>query len=101
MNGTCIPHLSYVGDSVIGQNVNFGAGAIMTNLRHDDNNVLVNVKGKQVDTGLRKLGGIVGDNVKFGSNVVINPGKKIGAGSRIWPGVVIYKDVEENTEYKG
>jgi bifunctional UDP-N-acetylglucosamine pyrophosphorylase/glucosamine-1-phosphate N-acetyltransferase len=101
MDGTCVPHLSYIGDSVIGRNVNFGAGAIMTNLRHDENNVLVYVKEVQTDSGLRKLGAIVGDNVKFGSNVVVTPGKKIGSGSRIWPGLVVYKDVEENSEYKG
>ncbi|MDP7282270.1 MAG: sugar phosphate nucleotidyltransferase, partial [Candidatus Undinarchaeales archaeon] len=101
MDGTCIPHLSYMGDSVVGRNVNFGAGAIMTNLRHDNKNILVNMKGKQVDSGLRKLGGLVGDDVKFGSNVVVNPGKKIGSKARIWPGVVVNNDVESGEEYKG
>jgi len=101
MSGTYVPHLSYVGDSVIGRNVNFGAGAITANLRHDDRNILVNVKDKPLDSGLRKLGALVGDNVKFGSNVVINPGKKVGAGALVWPGVVINNDIESGTEYKG
>ena len=101
MEGTYVPHLSYVGDSVIGRNVNFGAGAITANLRHDDRTILVNVKGDPLDSGRRKLGALVGDNVKFGSNVVVNPGKKIGAGALVWPGVVINKDIEPGTEYNG
>lgn len=100
MNGSHIPHLSYVGDSIIGENVNFGAGAILTNFRLDGQNVKVQIKDKIVDSGLRKLGAIVGDNVKFGSNVVVNPGKKIGANSFIWPGRVITEDVPDNAEIK-
>ena len=100
MDGTHIPHLSYVGDSIIGENVNFGAGAILTNFRLDGQNVKVMIKDKLVDSGLRKLGAIVGDNVKFGSNVVVNPGKKIGANSFIWPGKVITEDVQDNSEVK-
>ncbi len=99
-NHTYVPHLSYLGDSVVGENVNFGAGAIMTNLRFDNKHVKVNVKGKLIDTGRRKLGAIIGDNVKFGSHVVVNPGRKIGPNSFIHPSVVVYKDVPENTEYK-
>jgi len=101
MDGTAVPHLSYIGDSVIGRNVNFGAGAVMTNLRHDNKNILVKVKGEPFDSGIRKLGALVGDDVKFGSNVVVNPGKKIGARARIWPGVVIHEDVEQDSVYKG
>ena len=100
MDGTHIPHLSYVGDSIIGENVNFGAGAILTNFRLDGQNVKVKIKDSAVDSGLRKLGAIVGDNVKFGSNVVVNPGKKIGANSFIWPGKVITEDVPDNSEIK-
>ncbi|MFH1450594.1 MAG: DapH/DapD/GlmU-related protein, partial [archaeon] len=101
MEETYVPHLSYVGDSVIGRNVNFGAGAITANLRHDNDNVKVTVKGEKVDSGLRKLGALVGDNVKFGSNVVINPGKKIGANARVWPGVVINQDIEKDSDFSG
>lgn len=101
MEGTMVPHLSYVGDSVIGRNVNFGAGAITANLRHDEKNVKAKVKGDVIDSGLRKLGAIVGDDVKFGSNVVINPGKKIGARARVWPSVVVNEDIPADAEYKG
>ncbi|HIJ98568.1 TPA: NTP transferase domain-containing protein [archaeon] len=100
MDGTHVPHLSYVGDSLIGQNVNFGAGAILTNFRLDGQNIKVLIKDKLVDSGLRKLGAIVGDNVKFGSNVVVNPGKRIGANSLIWPGRVITEDVPDSSEIK-
>lgn len=100
MDGSRVPHLSYIGDSIIGQNVNFGAGAILTNFRLDGENVKVLIKDKLVDSGMRKLGAIVGDNVKFGSNVVVNPGKKIGANSFIWPGKVIVDDVPDNAEIK-
>ncbi len=100
MDGAHVPHLSYVGDSIIGQNVNFGAGAILTNFRLDGENVKVMIKDELVDSGMRKLGAMVGDNVKFGSNVVVNPGKKIGANSSIWPGKVITEDVPDNAEIK-
>ncbi|MEE9405849.1 MAG: bifunctional sugar-1-phosphate nucleotidylyltransferase/acetyltransferase, partial [Candidatus Aenigmarchaeota archaeon] len=59
-NGSKVPHLSYVGDSVIGENVNFGAGTKVANLRHDNKNIRSAVKGKLIDTGRRKLGAIVG-----------------------------------------
>lgn len=97
---TNVPHLSYLGDSIIGYNCNFGAGAILTNFRLDGQNVKYFVKDEEVDTGLRKFGAVIGDNVKIGSNVVVNPGKKIGSSSKIWPVKVVYKDVEQNTEVK-
>lgn len=100
MNNTNVPHLTYIGDSIIGENINFGAGAVLTNFRLDGKNIKVNIKDKPVDTGLRKFGSIIGDNTKIGSNVVVNPGKKIGANSKIWPGKVIYEDVPDNSEIK-
>jgi len=96
-----VPHLNYVGDSIIGKSVNLGAGTILANLRHDNENVLVKVKGETVDSKRRKLGAIIGDGVKFGSNVTVNPGKKIGAGASVWPGVVVTRDVKEGETYKG
>ncbi|MCW8173318.1 hypothetical protein D8S78_20790 [Natrialba swarupiae] len=61
-------HLSYVGDSVLGRNVNFGAGTVVANLRHDDDDVAVTVKGDRVSTGRRKFGVVVGDDVSTGIN---------------------------------
>jgi len=80
MDRTNICHLSYVGDSVIGEGVNLGAGFISANLRHDEKNVLSLVKGKLYDTKLKKLGVVIADGVKTGVNTVTYPGRKI------WPG---------------
>ena len=93
---TQIGHLSYVGDSIIGENCNLGAGTITANLRFDDDTVKVMVKSELVDSGLRKLGTIMGDNVKTGVGVSIMPGVKIGANARIGPDITVYRDVEEN-----
>ncbi|OYT59711.1 MAG: nucleotidyl transferase [Desulfurococcales archaeon ex4484_217_1] len=93
MNHTHIPHLSYVGDSVIGEHVNFGAGTITANLRLDDKTVKVTLKGRRIDSGRRKLGAFVGDYVKTGINVSLMPGVKIGPYTWIAPGLVIYEDI--------
>ncbi len=88
MNGTKIPHFNYVGDSVIGENCNFGAGTKVANLRLDEKNIWINLKGKYVDTGRRKLGVIMGDEVHTGINASILPGTLIGKGAKIGPGSV-------------
>jgi len=85
MRGTRIPHLNYIGDSVIGEDCNFGAGTNVANLRLDKGNVKVN----GVDTGRRKLGAIIGDNVETGINASINVGTLIGSGCHIGPGAVV------------
>jgi len=76
-SGTKINHLSYVGDSIIGENCNLGAGTITANLRHDDSVVKVKVKDKLVDTGKNKLGAIIADNIKTGIGTLIYPGRKV------------------------
>jgi bifunctional UDP-N-acetylglucosamine pyrophosphorylase/glucosamine-1-phosphate N-acetyltransferase len=86
MEGTKIPHLSYIGDSVIGRNCNLGAGTNVANLRFDDGNVKVMVNGKKTDSGRRKLGCFMGDDVKTGINVSILPGAVIKPGSHLEPG---------------
>jgi bifunctional UDP-N-acetylglucosamine pyrophosphorylase/glucosamine-1-phosphate N-acetyltransferase len=96
MDNTKVPHLSYIGDSVIGENVNLGAGTITANLRHDDKAVKSLVKGEMVDTGRRKLGAIIGDNAKTGINSALMPGVKIGFSSAVGPSATIFKDVADN-----
>jgi UDP-N-acetylglucosamine diphosphorylase/glucosamine-1-phosphate N-acetyltransferase len=86
MTGSKIPHLSYVGDSVIGENCNLGAGTKIANLRLDKKNVVVNGK----DTGRRKLGAIIGDNVQTGINCSINLGTLIGNNTLIGPGALAH-----------
>ncbi|MFW9913185.1 MAG: glucose-1-phosphate thymidylyltransferase, partial [Candidatus Thorarchaeota archaeon] len=93
MEGSSIGHLSYVGDSVIGRKVNFGAGTITANLRHDDQPVKVTVKGKRVDSGRRKMGAIVGDGVKTGIGTLLAPGVVIHQGAKTGIGVIVERDV--------
>jgi len=88
MNRTNVPHLSYVGDSVIGERCNFGAGTKVANLRLDEKEVQVVVDGKKTGSGRRKLGVIMGDDVKTGINATIDVGTIIGEGTMIGMGAV-------------
>lgn len=88
-----VPHLSYIGDSVIGENVNLGAGTITANLKHDSGGVKSVVNDKLIDTGRKKLGTVVGDGAKTGINTQIYPGRKIWPGKTTLPGEIIKKDV--------
>jgi len=97
MDHTNIGHLSYVGDSVIGNNCNLGAGTTIANLRLDEKPIKMEVGGKVVSSGRRKLGTIIADNVKTGINCTINVGVKIGPNSAVGPGAVIYEDVPPDT----
>ncbi|PTD94169.1 hypothetical protein C9439_03740 [archaeon SCG-AAA382B04] len=80
---TNISHLSYLGDSVVGEKCNLGAGTKVANLRHDEETIKMNIKGKQVDTERRKLGVVLGDEVKTGINTSINCGVKIRSGEEV------------------
>jgi UDP-N-acetylglucosamine diphosphorylase/glucosamine-1-phosphate N-acetyltransferase len=96
MEGSSIGHLSYVGDSIIGQNVNFGAGTITANLRHDNKAVNVTVKDHRVSSGRRKLGAIIGDNVKTGIGTLLSTGVVLHQGAKTGPGVIVTKDIGPN-----
>jgi len=89
-------HRNYVGDSVFGINVMMGAGAVTANFRFDAKTVRSRVKKKKVDSGLDKLGAIVGKESKLGVNSILFPGVKIGRGSFIAPGEIIREDVDDN-----
>ncbi|PWB53330.1 MAG: glucose-1-phosphate thymidylyltransferase [Candidatus Methanoperedenaceae archaeon] len=89
MKGTHIGHLSYVGDSIIGERCNFGAGTKVANLRHDGRTICVKLKGKIMDSGRRKLGTIMGDDVHTGINSMINVGAVIESKMMIAPGELI------------
>ncbi len=80
-----VPHYSYVGDSVIGENCNLGAGTKIANLRHDEKNVFVEVNGKKIDSKRRKLGALIGNHTKIGINASINCGVIISPNSKILP----------------
>ena len=84
MSGSKIPHLTYVGDSIVGENCNFGAGTQVANLRFDKSQIIINGR----DTGRKKLGVITGDRVSTGVNSSINPGTLIGSGAFIGPSAI-------------
>jgi bifunctional UDP-N-acetylglucosamine pyrophosphorylase/glucosamine-1-phosphate N-acetyltransferase len=92
-----IGHLSYVGDSVIGEDCNLGAGTITANYRLDAGTIKMLVKDKLVDSGRTKLGAVLGDNVKAGINSLFMPGIKVGVNCWIGPNVIVYRDVPANT----
>lgn len=74
-NNVKIPHLSYVGDSVLGDDINLGGGTLIANLRHDNKNIDMRVQGERIPTGRRKLGAVIGDGVKTGAATIIYPGR--------------------------
>jgi len=90
--GSHVPHLSYVGDSVLGRDVNFGASTTVANLRHDDANVRMRVKGESTDTGRRKFGVVCGDRVNTGINSSLNAGVVLSTGATTMPGETVTRD---------
>jgi len=92
----CWFHSSYVGDSILGDGCSFGAGTVLANFRFDEQNIMVRVGDDLVDTGLDKLGAMVGENAKTGINTSVLPGIRIGANCFIGPHVCLTRDVEAN-----
>ena len=85
MDGAQVPHYNYVGDSVLGERAHLGAGAICSNLRSDKREVTVRCGGERIETGLRKLGAIIGDNAEIGCGTVLCPGTIIGKNTALYP----------------
>lgn len=83
-DGVQVPHYNYVGDSVLGYKAHMGAGAITSNVKSDKTLVTVNGEEK-INTGLKKLGAMLGDFVEVGCNSVLNPGTVIGKRSIVYP----------------
>ena len=82
-------HFAYVGDSILGRDVNMGAGTKLANLRFGPGSVAVMVDGRRIDTGRRKIGAILGDEVQTGCNSVTNPGSIVGRSSLIAPNTAV------------
>ncbi len=96
MDKNHIGHLSYVGDSVIGEDCNLGAGTTVANFRLDGKTVKMMIKDEVVDSERRKLGVVIGDGVKTGINTLFMPGVKVGHNCWIGPNLVINRDVSSN-----
>jgi len=92
MRGSHVPHLSYVGDSVLGERVNFGAGTQVANLRHDGEPVETTVKGERVSTDRRKFGVVAGPDANTGVNTSLNAGVVLSAGATTTPGESVLRD---------
>ena len=90
--GAKAPHFNYIGDSILGPDVNLGAGSKLSNLRNDGRNILIRdgETGELLDdSGMRKLGAILGEGVQLGCNVVTNPGTIMQKNSSAWPNVTV------------
>ncbi len=86
------PHFNYVGDSILGMEVNLGAGCKLSNLRNDGRHIIVKdgkTGAKIEDSGLRKFGAILGERTQIGCNVVTNPGVILGPKCNVWPNVTV------------
>ncbi len=99
-----VPHYNYVGDSILGYKSHMGAGSITSNVKADKKNVVIHCGEENMETGLRKIGAMLGDWADIGCNSVLNPGTIVGRNSQIYPvscvrGVVpadsIYKDKDD------
>ena len=101
LSGSSIGHLSYCGDSIVCENVNFGAGTIAANFRHDGGNHRSMVQGTLVDTGRRKFGTVAGDGVHTGIHTSIYPGRKLWPHTSTRPGEIVRYDLQAdaNTKY--
>lgn len=99
-NKVQVPHYNYIGDSVLGYKAHFGAGSITSNIKSDQTNVTIAYEGTKVETGLRKIGAIVGDHVEIGCNSVLNPGTVIGRESNVYPLSMVRGFVPEKSIYK-
>ena len=80
-----VPHYNYVGDSILGYKSHMGAGSITSNVKSDKTLVEVKVHGTPIQTGLKKVGAILGDQVEVGCGSILNPGSVIGANTNIYP----------------
>ena len=99
-DGVQVPHYNYVGDSILGHKSHLGAGAITSNVKSDKSNVVI--KGeKPLNTGLKKVGAMVGDFVEVGCNSVLNPGTVIGKNTQVYPLSRVRGVIPADSIYKG
>lgn len=99
-NNVQVPHYNYVGDSVLGYKSHMGAGAVTSNVKSDKTLVVVKNKDEHIETGLKKFGAMLGDNVEVGCNSVLNPGTVIGRFSNVYPRSSVRGFVPSNHIYK-
>lgn len=99
-NKVQVPHYNYVGDSILGYRAHMGAGSITSNVKSDKTLVEITINGKRMETKLKKMGAMLGDNVEVGCNSVLNPGTVIGREANIYPLSMVRGYVKEKSIYK-
>ncbi|QUO33040.1 UDP-N-acetylglucosamine pyrophosphorylase [Faecalicatena sp. Marseille-Q4148] len=99
-NKVQVPHYNYVGDSVLGYKAHMGAGSITSNVKSDKTLVTVKTPDGPIETGLKKFGAMLGDNVEVGCGSVLNPGTVVGAHTNIYPLSMVREFVPANSIYK-
>ena len=95
-----VPHYNYVGDSILGYKSHMGAGSITSNVKSDKKLVVVKAQDTQMETGLKKFGAMLGDEVEVGCGSVLNPGTVVGSHSNIYPLSSVRGVVPANSIYK-
>lgn len=99
-NKVQVPHYNYVGDSILGYKSHMGAGAITSNVKSDKKLVVIKSAKEQIETGLKKVGAMLGDNVEVGCGSVLNPGTIIGKETNIYPLSSVRGVIPANSIYK-
>ncbi len=99
-NKVQVPHYNYVGDSILGFRAHMGAGSITSNVKSDKSLVTVKGEGICLETGLKKMGAMLGDHVEVGCNSVLNPGTVVGRNSNIYPTSMVRGVVPADSIYK-
>lgn len=99
-NKVQVPHYNYVGDSILGFKSHMGAGSITSNVKSDKTLITIMANDTKIETNLKKMGAILGDNVEVGCNSVLNPGTVIGKYSNIYPLSMVRGFVKDHSIYK-
>ena len=100
-NKVQVPHYNYVGDSILGFKAHMGAGSITSNVKSDKKLVVVkDDKGNRIETGLKKFGAMIGDNVEVGCGSILNPGTVVGPDSNIYPLSSVREVIPAHSIYK-
>lgn len=99
-NKVQVPHYNYVGDSILGYKAHMGAGSITSNVKSDKKLVIVKSETEKIETGLKKFGAMIGDEVEVGCGSVLNPGTVIGKHTNIYPLSSVRKVIRSNSIYK-
>ena len=99
-NKVQVPHYNYVGDSILGYKSHMGAGSITSNVKSDKKLVIVKNGNEQIETGLKKFGAMLGDEVEVGCGSILNPGSVIGKNSNIYPLSSVRGVIPEKSIYK-